>query len=83
MFATVTFHGLKRETHGAVPASAILHLHDRDWVYTPVGNNKFRRLEVVGGDTLPDQMQEIVSGLQPGQKVVTNALGLQNTVDNQ
>jgi membrane fusion protein, heavy metal efflux system len=83
MFATVTFHGLKREIHGAVPASAILHLHDRDWVYTPVGNNQFRRLEVVGGDTLPDQMQEIVSGLQPGQKVVTNALGLQNTVDNQ
>ena len=83
MFATVTFHGLKREIHGAVPASAILHLHDRDWVYTPVGNNKFRRLEVVGGDTLSDQMQEIVSGLQPGQKVVTNALGLQNTVDNQ
>jgi cobalt-zinc-cadmium efflux system membrane fusion protein len=66
-----------------VPASAILHLHDRDWVYTPAGSNKFRRLEVVGGDTLPNQMQEILSGLQPGQKVVTNALGLQNTVDNQ
>jgi membrane fusion protein, heavy metal efflux system len=83
MFASVTFHGLKKQVHGVVPASAILHLHDRDWVYTPAGNNKFRRLEVVGGDTLPNQMQEIVSGLQPGQKVVTNALGLQNTVDNQ
>jgi cobalt-zinc-cadmium efflux system membrane fusion protein len=83
MFASVTFHGLKKQEHAVVPASAILHLHDRDWVYTPAGSNKFRRLEVVGGDTLPNQMQEILSGLQPGQKVVTNALGLQNTVDNQ
>jgi preprotein translocase subunit YajC len=40
-------------------------------------------LEVVAGDTLPNQMQEILSGLRVGQKVVTNALGLQNTVDNQ
>jgi len=83
MFATATFHGLKKEVHAAVPASAILHLHDRDWVYAPAGNHKFRRLQVVGGDTLTDGMQEIVSGLQPGQKVVTNALALQNTVDNE
>jgi len=32
---------------------------------------------------LPNQMQEILSGLQLGQKVVTNALALQNTVDNE
>jgi cobalt-zinc-cadmium efflux system membrane fusion protein len=83
MFVTVTFHGLKKEVHAAVPTSAILHLHDRDWVYTPSENNKFRRLEVVSGETLPNQMQEVVSGLQPGQKVVTNALALQNTVDNE
>jgi cobalt-zinc-cadmium efflux system membrane fusion protein len=83
MFATATFHGLKKEVHVAVPASAILHLHDRDWVYVPTKDNKFRRLEVVSGETLPTQMQEILSGLQPGQRVVTNALGLQNTVDNE
>lgn len=83
MFATATFLGLKKEMRATVPASAILHLHDRDWVYVPTDDNKFRRLEVVGGETLPNQMQEIVSGLQPGQKVVTNALSLQNTVDNE
>jgi len=27
-------------------------------------------------------MQEVLSGLQAGQKVVTNALALENTVDN-
>jgi membrane fusion protein, heavy metal efflux system len=83
MFATATFHGLKKEAHAAVPASAILHLHDRDWVYVPTDDHKFRRREVVAGETLPDQMQEIVSGLQPGQRVVASALALENTVDNQ
>ena len=83
MFATATFVGLKKEAHTAVPASAILHLHDRDWVYVPTDDKKFRRLEVASGATLPNQMQEIVSGLQPGQKVVTSALGLQNAVDNE
>jgi membrane fusion protein, heavy metal efflux system len=83
MFATATFHGLKKEAHAAVPASAILHLHDRDWVYVSTDDHKFRRLEVVAGETLPNQMQEIVSGLQPGQRVVASALALENTVDNQ
>lgn len=83
MFATATFYGLKKETYTAVPASAILHLHDRNWVFLPAADQKFQRVEVTSGDQLPNQMQEILSGLQPGQKVVTNALALQNTVDNQ
>jgi cobalt-zinc-cadmium efflux system membrane fusion protein len=81
MFVTATFHGLTAEKHATVPAAAILHLHDRDWVYTPVGNGKFRRLEVAGGDMLPGNLQEVVSGLQPGETVVANALVLQNTVE--
>ena len=81
MFVTATFHGKTKEMRAAVPASAILHLHDRDWVYVPAGEKKFRRLEVVSGGTLPDNMQEIISGLQPGQHVVSNALVLQSTVE--
>ncbi|MBV9268757.1 MAG: efflux RND transporter periplasmic adaptor subunit [Acidobacteriaceae bacterium] len=81
MFVTATFHGLRKETHVMVPATAILHLRDRDWVYTPAGSGVFQRLEVVAGNTLPGNMQEVVSGLQPGTKVVTNALVLQNTVE--
>src|SRR3984893_1890482 len=83
MFATATFYSLKKETHTTVPASAILHLHDRDWVYTRTQDRKFRRQEVSGGETLPNQMQEILWGLQPGQQVVTNALALQNAIDNE
>jgi cobalt-zinc-cadmium efflux system membrane fusion protein len=81
MFVTATFHGLTTEKHATVPATAILHLHDRDWVYMPVNNGRFRRVEVAGGDMLPGNKQEIVSGLQPGAKVVANALVLQNTVE--
>ena len=81
MFVTATFHGQKKETHAAVPASAILHLHDRDWVYVPAGDKKFRRVEVVAGQQLPGNLQEVVSGIKTGQQVVSNALVLQNTVE--
>ncbi len=81
MFVTATFHSEKKEMHAAVPADAILHLHDREWVYMPAGNKTFRRVEVTAGETLPNKMQEIITGVRAGQQVVTNALVLQNTVE--
>jgi cobalt-zinc-cadmium efflux system membrane fusion protein len=81
MFVTATFHGQTAEMHVAVPASAVLHLRDRDWVYVPAGSGQFTRLAVTGGAMLPGNMQEITAGLKPGQSVVSNALVLQNTVE--
>ena len=81
MFVTAMFHGQKKEMHALVPATAILHLHDRDWVYVPTGDKKFRRVEVLAGSSLPGNKQEIVTGVKPGQQVVSNALVLQNTVE--
>jgi cobalt-zinc-cadmium efflux system membrane fusion protein len=81
MFVTATFYGKQPETHVVVPAAAILHLHDREWVYAPLGQGHFKRLEVVSGAMLPGNMQEVVSGLKPGDQVVSNALPLQNTVE--
>lgn len=81
MFATATFYGRQAETHVAVPATAILHLHDRDWVYAPISPGHFKRMEVVTGRMLPGNMQEVISGIKPGDKVVSNALPLQNTVE--
>src|SRR5580704_15583419 len=66
MFVTAAFHGEKKESHAAVPADAILHLHDREWVYMPAGNKTFRRVEVTAGETLPNNMQEIITGVQAG-----------------
>jgi cobalt-zinc-cadmium efflux system membrane fusion protein len=44
---------------------------------------KFKRVEVVSGEQLPNQMQQVLSGLQPGQQVVTNAINLENAIDNE
>src|SRR5260370_2648244 len=79
MFVTATFHGLQKEIHATVPATAILHLHDRDWVFVPAGSGQFRRVEVITGNMLPGNLQEIRSGISPGQQVVANALVLENT----
>ena len=83
MFVTATFYGKQPETRAAIPATAILHLHDREWVYTPIpaAAGHFKRLEVVTGNMLPGNQQEVVSGLKPGDRVVSNALALQNTVE--
>jgi cobalt-zinc-cadmium efflux system membrane fusion protein len=83
MFASATFYGLKKQTYTSVPASAIIHLHDRDWVFMPAPDQKFQRVEVASGDQLPNQMEQVLSGLQPGQKVVSNALALQTAIDNE
>ncbi len=81
MFVTAAFRGEKKEMYAAVPADAILHLHDREWVYMPAGDKTFRRVEVTGGETLPNKMQEIIAGMHAGQQVVSNALVLQNTAE--
>jgi cobalt-zinc-cadmium efflux system membrane fusion protein len=81
MFGTATFHGQKKEKLAAVPTNAVLHLHDRDWVYVPAGGNNFRRVEVKAGEMLPGDIQEIRSGIAPGQQVIANALEFQNTAE--
>jgi cobalt-zinc-cadmium efflux system membrane fusion protein len=82
MFAKATFSGQKMEMHTIIPASAVLHMHDRDFVFIPAPQNKFRRVEVVSGDLLAQNknMQEVKSGLTPGQQVVSNALVLDHVL---
>ena len=82
MFARATFRGQKTEMHTVVPASALLRMHDRDFVFVPAPDKKFRRVEVVSGDVLNENtnLQEIKSGLKPGQQVVTNALVLDHVL---
>jgi cobalt-zinc-cadmium efflux system membrane fusion protein len=81
MFATATFFALHGKNYPVVPSSAVLHLHDKDWVFVPQGNSQFRRLAVTGGKMLGD-MQIITAGLATGQQVVKDALAL-NTEGNQ
>lgn len=83
MFVTAIFQGKTQETHTTVPAAAILHLHDQDWVYVPLKGRQFRRTPVAAGAMLPGGLQEIRSGLAVGQRVVANALEFQNTAEQQ
>ncbi len=83
MFVTANFQSRNKERHAVVPASAILHLHDRDWVFVPADGNRFRRVEVQGGAMLPGNMQEILSGMDAGQPVVSNVLQLEATLEAQ
>jgi membrane fusion protein, heavy metal efflux system len=83
MFATATFRGQRKEVHAQIPAAAIMHLQDRDWVFEPAPDKKFRRVEIHSGEMLPNKMQEVLSGLPAGQQVVSNAIVLENTFENQ
>jgi len=85
MFATATFTSKKKEVHAVVPGEAVLHLHDRDWVFLPAGENQFKRTEVHAGKMLDGSRQEILSPIQPGQhviqpgqRIVANALLLES-----
>jgi cobalt-zinc-cadmium efflux system membrane fusion protein len=81
MFVTATFYGKQAEVRAAIPAAAILHLHDRDWVFVAARDKKFQRVEISSGIMLPGDMQEVIAGVKPGTQVIQNALVFQNTVE--
>lgn len=83
MFVTATLQSKTMESHAVVPSAAILHLHDRDWVFVPFGDKHFKRVEVNVGRMLPSGKQEILSGIEPGQKVIASALQLETMLEAQ
>jgi membrane fusion protein, heavy metal efflux system len=83
MFVTATFESKTKQVHAVVPASSVLHLHDREWVFVPAGGNSFRRVEVHAGDMLPGGKQDLLSGVSVGQQVVSNVLQLEAAVEAQ
>jgi membrane fusion protein, heavy metal efflux system len=74
MFATATFRSRAEHLQTAIPTTAIMRLHDKDWVFVPVEGNRFRRLEVQTGPVTAGGYQVILNGLAAGGKVVSNAL---------
>jgi len=83
MFVTATFESKTKEKRPVVSADAVLHLHDRDWVFIPAGDKQFKRVEVQAGKILPGNQQELLSGINPGQQVVSNVLQLEATLEAQ
>jgi cobalt-zinc-cadmium efflux system membrane fusion protein len=83
MFATAIFRSQTEQLRTVVPVTAILRLHDKDWVFKPEGGPRFRRLEIQAGRVFSDGLQEVLSGLAPGDKIVTNALQFSNAAESQ
>jgi cobalt-zinc-cadmium efflux system membrane fusion protein len=81
MFVTATFRSQTERTALAVPSTAVLRLHDRDWVFLSEGGGKFRRTPIQAGPVAPDNSQEVLSGLSPGAQVVVDALQFSNAAE--
>lgn len=81
MFVTANFRSRQPVLRVVVPASAVVHLHDQDWVYTPEGDGKFRRVALQLGPVLSDGSQQVISGLKPSDQVVLNALQFSSAVE--
>jgi membrane fusion protein, heavy metal efflux system len=86
MYANVTFTSQQTEQRATIPSSAVLRLHDKDWVFVPAGDHRFRRVEIRAGIVARNgtqQIQQVLAGLQPGDKVVSNALELSSAAAEQ
>ncbi|HYL28367.1 MAG TPA: efflux RND transporter periplasmic adaptor subunit [Gemmatimonadales bacterium] len=78
MFVTVSLRAQQPVKRLVVPTSALLRLHDRDWVFRRLGGNRFRRTEVQTGPPVSDSLQQVLSGLRAHDTVVANALQFAN-----
>jgi cobalt-zinc-cadmium efflux system membrane fusion protein len=83
MFATANFQSKSLLDRLIVPQTAVVHLHDKDWVFIPAGGKQFRRITVKLGPQLPDGAQTVISGLKQGDRVVTNALQFASAIEEQ
>ncbi len=74
MFVTASLRSQQSVKRVVLPTSALLRLHDRDWVFRRLGGNRFRRTEVQTGPRVGDSLQQVLSGLRVHDTVVANAL---------
>jgi len=80
MYATVRLTARVGETL-TVPRSAVLHSGERAPVFVDMGGGSLMPHEVVVG-THGESYTEIVSGVEPGQRVVTSAQFLLDSESN-
>jgi cobalt-zinc-cadmium efflux system membrane fusion protein len=74
MFATIHFVSQGTQTRTVIPSSAVLRLQDRDWVFVKLIGKQFRRTQVEAGPVDSEKRQQVLSGLRPGDRVVSDAL---------
>ena len=74
MFAMATFRSKKLTDRVVVPATAIMRLHDKDWIFRKEGDKRFRKVAIDADGLAPDGTQQIRQGVKAGDELVTNAL---------
>jgi cobalt-zinc-cadmium efflux system membrane fusion protein len=83
MFVTARFKGKESIERVVIPATAVVHLHDKDWVFIPVGGKQFRRVALQLGPQTSDGYVQVISGLKAQDKVAANALQLSSAAEEQ
>lgn len=81
MFAMAELESSMAQSRMVLPTSAIVQLHDADWVFVRAGPATFRRVPVRSGREVEPGMQEILQGVTPGQEVVRKALQFVQTME--
>ncbi len=81
MFAVARFTSQASRDRVVIPATAILRLHDKDWVFRPLGGKQFRRVEIQGGEVAPDGLEYVLTGLNKGDQAVKNALQFATAIE--
>ena len=79
MFASATFRSRKVRPVLVVPSTAVMRLHDKDWLFRREGSG-YRRVEVQTAGASSDGWQEIRQGAKGGEEVVRNALDFSTAV---
>jgi cobalt-zinc-cadmium efflux system membrane fusion protein len=82
MFAVATFRSRQQKPHLVVPATAIMRLQDKDWIFRKESANSFRRLQVQTSG-LPGGLQQIQQGAKAGDELVANALAFSTAASEQ
>ncbi len=75
MYAVTSFRSRRMQPHILIPATSVMRLQDRDWIFHKENEHHFRQIEVhITGDA-PDGMHEIQDGaVSVGDEIVLNAL---------
>ena len=82
MYAIATFRSKRGKPALVVPATAVMRLQDKDWMFRKESVNSFRRVQVQASGQL-DGMQQISQGAKPGDEVVANALAFSAAASEQ
>lgn len=75
MYAAATFRSRQLHERLVIPATSIMRLQDRDWLFRKEGPQRFHQIEVHTKGQTEDGLLQVQDGtLQPGQEIVLNAL---------